>query len=474
MVPWRGVVTLVGATGVGIAIVVGCNALLGVEQGHARAVFTKLAAGDTFGCALKSDGTVWCWGGDDYAQLGQVDSGIESCSYESQFLPGNAGKLGTFTGPCRHAPGMVPGIATATDLAVGSTFACALLAGGQVSCWGSNGNGELGRANGPFGASGHALGACPTDFFDAGTANQIPCDPSPYPVQGLPPADKVVAGAAYACARTTGGVYCWGHAREGELDSDGGAFPGYVSTPTLAKDVPAVTELAASLDGQSACVIADAGTIFCWGRNDSQDLGDCDAGALCQVENDGGAPFAGPTSIQAGLQHSCALKADGTIWCWGSNASLAFLSGDPACFSSSVPRQNSQVGTTVPPVSFFESRATHVLAVDGDGGLWGWADNTFGELGMAPSPGTCCNYAEDSTSCSAVATAIPLDGGAVRLIATGAGFSLAATADGTVWAWGSNTNGQLGQKTSGREACPGDAGVIVGPCQWTAVSVPFP
>ncbi len=97
---------------------------------------TQIASGDFFVCALLQNGTVQCWGGDTYGQLG--NSGVTSDS---------------------PIPVPVSGVSGATAITAGSNFGCALTQSGQVLCWGYNSDGELG--NGTTVAS---LTAVPVQF----------------------------------------------------------------------------------------------------------------------------------------------------------------------------------------------------------------------------------------------------------------------------------------------------------------------
>jgi alpha-tubulin suppressor-like RCC1 family protein len=412
----------------------------------------KLVGGRNFACALYSTGTVWCWGADDYGQLGHIDTtGDQSCVVDG-------GEAGVRVFPCQPTPSPVNGLMDVTDLAVGSSFACAVLANGSASCWGANQSDQLGHP-------GTNDRPCPS--FDGGTSQPEPCNATPYAVNLLPSSDLIVAGTEFACARTTNaGVFCWGQDYDHELDDDAGQSS---ASPVSSVRAPHLAGLAASIEeaGQT-CALADDGGVFCWGADAYGESGGCD-GSLCRVQDEAGVPFTA-TSVQAGYGASCALHA-GSLWCWGTNGFGTFT-GAPGHGGTAHP-----VPAVLPSVTpaFFSYRAVHTLLVDTDGGLWAWGDSTFGELGTPPPTGESCDYGSQlAVTCTGNPQQVLLPGGGpVRKIATGESFSLAETADGTVWAWGSNAAGQLGHISDAGAWCPGN-GTVSGPCEWTPSKVPLP
>lgn len=152
---------------------------------------TDVGVGLYHACARRSDGTIWCWGTNQYGQLA------------APLLGGDGGGLGA-----SEAARQVAGVTGASSLAVGDFFACALVAD-DVRCWG---NASLGRVGGFTRAV-----AC---------ANGNDCVPTPAPVEGLAeimdayhsPVVQIAAGAEEACVRLANGhVWCWGYNLVGQL-----------------------------------------------------------------------------------------------------------------------------------------------------------------------------------------------------------------------------------------------------------------
>jgi alpha-tubulin suppressor-like RCC1 family protein len=450
----RVVLALAAAAGLSLGAAA-CSALLGIQGATARPAVVKLAAGGSFACALLADGTVWCWGADDHQQLGHVDLDADvPCRWA---LPDG----GSAAGLCNPTPTQVADL-HAKDIALGTDFACALLETGQVECWGSNDTGQLG----PLGASDFTYSYCPRAFFDGGTATEaVQCTPVPTPVQGLPsPATAIAAGSLHACAATTGGVYCWGNSGMNILDSPQGG-----TGPYKAADVHSALALAAPVTEPTSpytdntCALISPESTICWGPNDLTDDG-C-PNQPCTLTT------TGVKSVHVGYLFGCTLGGGGTLDCWGENYYDAFGSTVMQNMTPMPSDYVSLLGTTGKTVATFEARSTHALAIDTAGELLGWGSNLYGQLGAAPapSPSRTCN----SGYCVSIPTLVSLDdGGAVSAVATGVDFSLALTADGTVWAWGANNEGQLGRMSDGG-LCPGvDGGAK--PCDPTPAPIQVP
>jgi alpha-tubulin suppressor-like RCC1 family protein len=134
--------------------------------------------------------------------------------------------------------------------------------------------------------------------------------------------------------------------------------------------------------------------------------------------------------------HGLEVRSDGTVWAWGDNR-VGQL-GDGTTTGRLAPVQV----TGLTGVTQVAGGCTHSLALRSDGTVWAWGDNRFGTLGRGTITGV-------------EATAAPVSGLAgVTKIAAGCGFSLALRSDGSVWAWGYNSVGQLGIGGTASSAVP--------------------
>lgn len=238
----------------------------------------QISGGAYHTCVVHSgDGSVSCWGGNGYGQVGQPASSSPKVT-----TPG--GSMPVLTSPQK-----VPGLTGAVEVAAGDYATCARLADMTISCWGRNDLGQLG---------------------DGTTTARS----TPAPVGGLG-ADVVelAMGRNFGCVlHQSGRVSCWGENDAGQL---GNGATGTSTTPVYAM-VTDATHVAAGF--KHACVITSSGGVSCWGRNETGQLGDGTTTSSLVPVN---VKFPGQvqvTSIAAGLVHTCARYADGLV-CWGEN-----------------------------------------------------------------------------------------------------------------------------------------------------------
>lgn len=167
------------------------------------------------------------------------------------------------------------------------------------------------------------------------------------------------------------------------------------------------------------------------------------------------------TAIAAGYQHSLSLARDGTVWAWGSNVSGQL--GNGTIFDSSSPLQvlDSGGGGHLTGIVGVAAGSSHSLALAADGTVWAWGSDSSGELGDKGSVAKSLPVHVLGPGGTGV-----LDG--VVAVAAGSNYSVALRADGTVWAWGANGGGQLGNGTTASSSIPiqvrgpGGAGVLSG------------
>jgi alpha-tubulin suppressor-like RCC1 family protein len=281
---------------------------------------TALSGGAGHYCARLSSGTVQCWGGnfaDGLGHVGQVgDSalpltvtnittavavsagwGFSCAALQNQSVQcwGNAdaGQLGAnpASGSSSATPLTVGGITAATGVAAGGAFACALLSGGGVKCWGSNNASQLGN----------------------GTVNSGGI--TPVIVSGVSTATAITAGSEHACAlRSDQTVWCWGANASGQVG--GGAFGPYWSG---AQVLGLSNATAISAGGDHTCALLSTGSVRCWGSGQRGELGN-------NGNSDSHTPVnvldvTNATHIAAGVYHTCARLATGSVVCWGTRQS---------------------------------------------------------------------------------------------------------------------------------------------------------
>ena len=341
------------------------------------AAIVEVDAGSAHTCARRGSGEVMCWGSNGEGQLGD----------------------GTLTD--RPAPILVSELSDAVELAAGRSHTCARLAGGQVQCWGRNAEGQLGD----------------------GTNRQSSL---PVTVQGLTDAARIGTGEAFTershtCAlRASGELACWGSNDEGQLgDGTQTRRPSATSVVDLAN----VTDLA--VGGLHTCAGGSGGEVWCWGYAWNGQLGNGDSGPNHNRSRPTSVVIDGPVRLMAGVSHTCALRPSGEVLCWGRNdeGQLGFVG------AAATP-------TPVPGVADaiqLSAGLGHTCALLRSGDVLCWGDNSRGQLGGGTSP-------RSGPALVQIADVTELSGGYQH--------TCARTLDGEVRCWGANHAGQLGDGTT--------------------------
>jgi hypothetical protein len=225
-----------------------------------------LTTTDDATCALLTGGTVWCWGSNNKAALGN----------------GSSDGYGT-----PHAtPAAVPGLTGVTQISGTLNTICALLTNGTVKCWGGNGNGEIGVP-------------------PAGLQTTPLLNPN------LSSVKSISVGYAHVCAVITDGTArCWGYNSGGPL---GNGTQDASTTPVVVSGLTGVASIYAS--GYTSCAILAGGAVKCWGGDSNDMVGDGDgSGSLLPVALVG---LAGVTSLGGGNNNNCAGVPTALLKCWG-------------------------------------------------------------------------------------------------------------------------------------------------------------
>lgn len=263
----------------------------------------------------------------------------------------------------------------------------------------------------------------------------------------------IAAGTGHSLAlKDDSSVWSWGLNSTGQL---GDGTTSNRNSPVAASALSDVQALAAGA-GHSLALKTN-GTVMAWGSNARGQLGN---GTNSQRNSPTGLSLTGVTRVAAGELHSMALRNNGTVWAWGSD-----LQGQLGDGAAPPPPPPSKTGTPSGPpagekwspiqvpglngIIAIAAGGSHSLALRSDGTVWAWGANSLGQLG-------------DGTTTlreSAVRVA-GLNG--VIAIAAGQNHSLALKNDGTVWAWGDNVSGQLGDGTNTRRLVAARSGAFSG------------
>jgi alpha-tubulin suppressor-like RCC1 family protein len=372
----------------------------------------QVEPGGNHTCALHANGTVRCWGQNNFGQLGQ----------------GHTQNLGDAS-PVADIPALEfsePVI----QLAAGGFHTCALLQSGSVQCWGRNDVGQLG------------LG----DSIHRGINETAP--EVPFISLGAPAA-AIYAGTSHTCAlMENGSVRCWGRNLYGEL---GLGVSGSVGTTNVPTDVPALvfTKEVSALDistvSAHTCAIFTDNTMSCWGRNDTGQLGYGDTVNRGLTIKASDLPYVsvdstqGPIFVATGNLHTCVMLDGLDAKCWGSNQAGALGRIDTTSIGATdLPSDWSVINLGYSISGIANSNAT-TCALSADLGVKCWGDNRNGQAGVK-SP----DYVARDTD---VSTLDFIDFGGLQfdsIVGGTAHFCGLTRGDGKILCWGDNRQGQLG------------------------------
>jgi alpha-tubulin suppressor-like RCC1 family protein len=423
---------------------------------------SAIAVGNNHVCAVQS-GEAWCWGRNNGGELGNnsltssavpvavtnlstgvtaISAGKHAASNQEQSCAiqnggawcwgGNFfGQLGNTSTTNSPVPVAVSGFASGvTALASGDSHTCALTTsgGGGAFCWGWNSDGQVGNAA----AAGCATGGGP------GTAYSCSLVPVPVASPGIAETvDAIASGGDAACALTAGSAWCWGENNSGQLGSGSstlGATNVAFSVASLGSGVSAI-----AVGNDHACAIQNGGA-WCWGGNNGGQLGNnslTGSAVPVAVTNLG----SGVTEISAGdhtlssQEHSCAIQ-NGGVWCWGANWDGQL--GNNSTTNSPIPVAVSGLASGVMALASGDS---HTCALTTAGAVWCWGNNADGQLG------------DGTTTNSSIPLAVPGMGSGVTAIAAGA-FETCAIQAGSAKCWGDNAHGQLGNNNTTNSSSP--------------------
>ncbi|TQF14393.1 hypothetical protein FJV41_19030 [Myxococcus llanfairpwllgwyngyllgogerychwyrndrobwllllantysiliogogogochensis] len=257
----------------------------------------------------------------------------------------------------------------------------------------------------------------------------------PSLVPGIPPIKALAAGIAHSVALdVSGNVWAWGQNTSGQagLGSTGGS----VLVPTRVAALSDIQAIAAN--GNYSLALSADGRLWAWGQNTSGQIGTGATSAAVAT------PVVVPhlptlRVIAAGINHAMALDADGGVWAWGQNTF-----GQVGTGATSATVLSPVLVTGIPRATAVAAGSGHSLIVDAQfGNVWGWGQNNFGQVGTGIA------------STSPVLAPTPVSGVfAVTALVAGHNSSFGIIGNGVAMAWGHNASGQLGNGTTTHSATP--------------------
>ena len=321
---------------------------------------SQVAAGFSHTCALKLDGTAWCWG---QGAQGQLGNGANTRLSTPFVLVGDS-----------NAPlvGMLA-------IASGHNHSCAITANREVVCWGANENGQLGNGAGLPGAS-------------ANTA---------VTVNGLSDVRSIAAGSNNTCAvKTDGGAFCWGTGNNGALGnaaaapSASGIFANsnvpvnVIDWPTSTSNLPPMplsNAVSVSTNNLFSCVVRATRSVACWGDDDFGLLGSSTVLPLTSSRvNFARYPVEGildAITVVSALNHGCALKSAGGVVCWGDDFFGYGVFGSGTFGNASHIQKTPVAVSNLSDAVQITAGDRHTCVIKATRKVACWGDGTSGKLG---------------------------------------------------------------------------------------------
>ncbi|HMA92307.1 MAG TPA: trypsin-like serine protease, partial [Polyangiaceae bacterium] len=254
---------------------------------------------------------------------------------------------------------------------------------------------------------------------------------------------QVATGARHTCVLLgSGQVRCWGDNTTGQLGVTSATSPVSGAHSTAVALGSKATQIVAG--NSHTCALLEGGAVKCWGAGNAGQLG---YGATTNVldprSTDPVSLGAAATRLSAGASQTCAILTDGTVRCWGANASGQLGLGNTMNLG------DNELPSDVSPLQFGDGvvelalGTTHSCALTSSGNVYCWGANSFGQLGL----GHTRTIGDDEVP--SVAGPVSL-GGTAQRIAAGILNTCALMTSGELRCWGDNTREQLGYGTTQR------------------------
>ncbi|MBI4040571.1 MAG: hypothetical protein HY390_01760 [Deltaproteobacteria bacterium] len=398
-----------------------------LENGSPLGTIHEVALGRNHTCALLRDGSVYCWGLNTSGQVGNGTTSNQSFASQVKDESGNA-------------------ILHVKEIVAGLSHSCARLENGSVACWGGGepfatqvkeATPKCYDTNAITNAKVFAI----QRYCKVSGAGAVKEE---FEIL-LESVQKIEAGYSHTCALlNNGNVKCWGANTDGQLGT-GGDQDNKVAVPVMDKNgefLSNVKEMA--LSQEHSCALLNDETVSCWGRRPA---GETPFGS---TQDFTAFPILlGPTthltnvkSIGLGQEHSCALLNNGTVKCWGKNVSSQL--GDNTAldqmFAVSVKNLSDVKEIEIGKGSSETNKGAHSCAILNDGKAKCWGYNFYLQCGSGANRADLskARFVQEQSGNQ-------LEN--VKQISCSSEHTCGILNDGSIYCWGKNSSGQVGDTT---------------------------
>ena len=391
------------------------NAVVSTLDDPASGTYASVSGGFEHTCATTTTNTPFCWGSNEYGQLGAPAD--ETCVREDREIA------------CATIPQRVGGNLLFAEVGAGGKHSCGRTPDGGVFCWGDNFNGQLGDP-------------------------AVRTSDAPIPIARAGPYVAVAVGGEHTCAlRTDGAAFCWGANDQGQLGVTSSG-PGS-GTPDSVRTQLRFVSIAAG--AKRTCARTADGALYCWGATWVATLNAGEA-FRAQTTPQRMQPPALFKAVAVGANTTCAIAtqsgntAENTAYCWEANPTGTIGNGTAA--GNSAPQ--AVAGGLL--FSAISTGASHSCAVADTGLAYCWGAGRSGQLGVSP---VFLNFrcGSSETPCSTV----PIRVAGWRLfsgITAGQGdHTCALTISANIYCWGAGNLGQRGDGRRGADWSPRRVGL---------------
>ncbi len=373
-------------------------------------VFRQIAAGENHSCGITNSNKTYCWGRNNYGQLGDN-------STNTSLVPIDITDSGALSGK------------TVKFIGVGDAHTCAITSDNYVYCWGWNDYGQVGDNS-------FSTRQVPTAIYTSGFLSGKTIS-------------SLAVGYRHNCVITSDNkAYCWGYDNDGQLGNNS----------TTDSAVPVAVTTSGALSGKviisigagfvHTCAVAwDASSgnnAYCWGWNSYGQLGNnstTDSHVPVPVYNDGVLNGLEVDHVAAGYTHTCAIASNNKAYCWGLNG-LGHYSTTSSKIPVTVYTGGVLSGKTIKSLEVGDD---HTCVITSDNNAYCWGHSNYGELGDG--------YTTDSNPPVAVYTGGALNGLTIKSFGIGHDHNCVIASNDNAYCWGRN-GGNLGNGTTGDTHVP--------------------